>query len=145
MADEQSFAHHTKWVGGYHGFVVPALLLNFGWSIYQWVHQGWTVNGLINTLTAAALVLLMFYSRIFALTVQDRVIRLEERLRLEKLLPDDLKSRIGEFTKEQLVGLRFASDGELPGLARKVLTDKVGDRKTIKQMVQNWRGDYLRA
>jgi hypothetical protein len=145
MADQQSFAHHTRWVAGYHGFVLPALTVNFGWSIFRWVHLGWTVDGLINVLTAAALVLLMFYSRIFALTVQDRVIRLEERLRMERLLPDDLKPRIGEFTKAQLVGLRFASDGELPGLALKVLHDQVDDRKAIKQLVQNWRADLLRA
>lgn len=145
MAEEQSFAHHTKWVAGFHGFVLPALTLNFGWSIYRWVHLGFTVDGFINILTATALVLLMFYARIFALTVQDRVIRLEERLRLEKLLPDDLKPRIGEFTKSQLVALRFASDGELPALARKVLTDKLEDRKAVKQLVQNWRADHLRA
>lgn len=145
MADQQSFAHHRRWVAGYHGFVLPALTLNFGWSIYRCVHLGWTVDEFIKALTAAALVLLMFYSRIFALTVQDRVIRLEERLRMERLLPDDLKPRIGEFTKSQLVALRFASDGELPGLARKVLNDKVADRKAIKQLVQNWRTDHLRA
>jgi len=145
MADEQNFAHHTKWVAGYHGFVLPALTWNFGWSIYRWIHLGFAVDGFINVLTAAALVLLMFYARIFALTVQDRVIRLEERLGLERLFPDDLKSRTAEFTPGQLGGLRFASYGELPALARKVLTDKVADRKSIKQMVQNWRGDYLRA
>lgn len=145
MAEQQSFAHHTKWVGGFHGFVLPALLLNTGWSIYQWIHLGWTIGGFINVLTAIALLLLSFYARVFALTVQDRVIRLEERLRLEKLLPDDLKPRIGEFTKDQLVGLRFASDAELPALARKVLTDKIADRKSVKQSIQNWRADHLRA
>ncbi len=145
MAEQQNFAHHTKWVGGYHGFVVPALLLNFLWSVYRWFHLGWTVDGFVSVLTAFALVLLMFYARIFALTVQDRVIRLEERLRLEKLLPDDLKPRIGEFSKSQLVGIRFASDSELPTLARKVLNDKLDDRKTIKKLVQDWRADHLRA
>ena len=145
MAEQQSFAHHTKLVGGFHGFVLPALLLNVGWSIYQWIHLGWTVGGFISVLAAVAMLLLAFYARVFALTVQDRVIRLEERLRLEKLLPDNLKSRIGEFTKEQLVGLRFASDAELPTLASKVLTDNVVDRKSVKQLVQNWRPDQLRA
>ena len=79
-----------------------------------------------------------------ALKVQDRVIRLEERMRYERLLTEDLKPRIGEFTISQLVSLRFASDGELPALARKVLDGKVNDRKAIKQMVQNWRADYQR-
>jgi hypothetical protein len=73
------------------------------------------------------------------------VIRLEERLRYERVLPADLKPRIEEFTVSQLVALRFASDAELPGLARKVLDEKMNERKSIKQMVKNWRPDYLRA
>jgi len=77
--------------------------------------------------------------------VQDRVIRLEERLRYERLLPADLKARAGEFTVSQFVSLRFASDAELPALARKVLDDKVNERKAIKQMVKSWKPDYLRA
>lgn len=145
MAEQQDFAHHTKLVAGFHGFVIPALGLNLGWSISRLVREGYTFGGLVAILTAAALVLLAFYGRLFALTVQDRVIRLEERLRMEKLLPEDLKARIGEFSRGQLVALRFASDSELPGLARKVLTDRVEDRKAIKQMVQNWRADHLRA
>jgi hypothetical protein len=145
MAEEQSLQHHTKWVSGFHGFVLPALLLNFVWSVYRWVHLGFNIDGLVQLITAVALMLLAFYARVFALTVQDRVIRLEERMRLEKLLPEDLKPRIGEFATNQLVGLRFASDSELPTLARKVLNDKVADRKAIKQMIQNWRADYQRA
>ncbi len=145
MAEQQNFQHHGRWVGPFHGFVLPALLLNFIWSIYRWVHLGFTIDGLVNLLTAFALMLLAFYARAFAVTVQDRVIRLEERLRLEKLLPEDLKPRIGEFTANQLIGLRFASDSELPTLARKVLSDNLADRKSIKQMVQNWRPDNLRA
>jgi hypothetical protein len=80
-----------------------------------------------------------------ALKVQDRVIRLEERLRYQRLLPADLQPRIDDFTVNQLVSLRFASDAELPALARKVLDDKIDDRKTIKQMIKVWRPDYLRA
>jgi hypothetical protein len=142
---EQNYANHVKWVPTFHYFVMPALTLNFGWSIYRWVHAGYSIDGLVGVLTAAALVLLMFHARLFALKVQDRVIRLEERMRMERLLPEDLKARIGEFTCAQLVGLRFASDAELPALARKVLSDKIQEGKAIKQLVQNWRGDYLRA
>ena len=142
---EQNFANHVRFVPTFHYFVMPVLILNFGWSIYRLVHQGFTWDGLIRLLTAAALVLLMFHARLFALRVQDRVIRMEERQRLGKLLPDDLKPRVGEFTPGQLVALRFASDGELPALARKVLTDKLTDIKAIKQMVQHWRADHLRA
>jgi hypothetical protein len=142
---EQSFSSHTRWVPTFHFFVMPVLILNLGWSIYRLIRLGFSWDGLIYLLTAAALVLLMFNARLFALSVQDRVIRLEERMRLSSLLPADLKPRVGEFTVSQLVALRFASDEELPPLARKVLTDKVTDRKAIKQMVKNWRPDYLRA
>lgn len=142
---EQNYGNHVKWVPPFHFFVLPVMLLNFGWSIYRLIHHWFSWDTLIGVLTALALVLLMFLARLFALSVQDRVIRLEERIRFQKLLPEDLKPRIGEFTVAQLVSLRFASDGELPELARKVLTDKIEDRKTIKLMIKNWRADYLRA
>jgi len=129
----------------YHWFVLPLLTINLGRSIFRLVHDGLSWDGLITLLTVAALVMLAFYARIFALSVQDRVIRLEERTRFEKLLPDDLKPRIGEFTCRQLVALRFASDAELPGLARRVLTDKLTEGKAVKRLVQNWRADRLRA
>jgi hypothetical protein len=67
------------------------------------------------------------------------------RLRLQQLLPADLRSRIPEFTVGQLVSLRFAGDAELPDLARKVLQDKVTNRKAIKQLVRDWQPDFLRA
>jgi cell division protein FtsL len=142
---EQTFSNHVKTVPGFHFFVMPVMALNFGWSIYRWKVAGFSLDAFISVLTAAALIMLMLYARLFALKVQDRVIRLEERMRLEKLLPDDLKPRIGEFTSGQLVAMRFAGDAELPGLARKVLTDKIQSGKAIKQMVQTWRADYLRA
>ncbi|MEJ2203706.1 MAG: DUF6526 family protein [Gemmatimonadota bacterium] len=91
-----------------------------------------------------ALILVSYYARTFALGVQDRLIRLEERLRMERLLPDDLRARIGEFSTEQLVGLRFASDDELPELARRVLAEGITDRKVIKKSVGNWRADHQR-
>jgi hypothetical protein len=124
---------------------LPVFVLNLVQSILGLFRPAFTVNGLVHFLTALALLIFAFNARIFALKVQDRVIRLEERLRFVQLLPDDLKPRIGEFTPGQLVALRFASDEELPGLARKVLNDKVTDIKTIKKMVHHWRADYLRA
>jgi hypothetical protein len=132
-------------VPGFHFFVMPVMGLNFGWSIYRWKVAGFSLDAFISVLTAAALIMLMFYARLFALKVQDRVIRLEERMRLERLLPADLKPRIGEFTSGQLVAMRFACDAELPALARKVLTDNIRAGKAIKQLVQTWRPDYLRA
>ena len=81
----------------------------------------------------------------FTLAVQDRVIRLEMRLRLQQLLPQELRPRIPDFTIDQLIALRFASDAELPGLARKVLDEKLAERKAIKKLIQNWQPDYQRA
>ena len=103
----------------------------------------WTT--ILGVLTALALIVLAFYARLFALTVQDRVIRLEMRLRLRELLPAALHSRIGEFSKGQLVAMRFAGDKELPAIAEQVLRDKIQDRKAIKQMIKDWQADFLRV
>jgi len=102
-------------------------------------------GSIVNVLVAMALLVLAFYARAFAMTVQDRVIRLEMRLRLAGALPPDLCPRIPEFTVGQLVSLRFACDAELPELARKVLDEKLDDRKAIKKLIKNWQADYLRA
>lgn len=145
MAKQQNYSNHVKFVPLFHFFVLPVLLINFFSSIFRYRVLGFSWTWLIGVLTALALFMLAGLGRTFALKVQDRVIRMEERQRCERLLPAELKSRIAEITPEQFVALRFASDGELPALVNKVLTDKLSDRKTIKQMVQNWRGDYLRA
>jgi hypothetical protein len=151
---EQNFSNHTKFVPAFHFFVLPVLLLNVIWTfvrVYKAVGPGSAigtstlVSMALSILVAIALLMLALLARVFALGVQDRVIRLEERMRCERLLPEELKPRIGEFTIPQLVSLRFASDEELPALARKVLDAKLNDRKTIKQMVQNWRPDYQRV
>lgn len=149
--NEQNFANHGKIVPVFHYFVVPALVINLVQSVFVAVKAfenpaaGISRSmGVIGVLVALALLTLAFLSRIFALGVQDRVIRLEERLRYQLLLPEDLKPRIGDFTINQLVSLRFASDEELPVLARKVFDGKVNERKAIKQMIQTWRADYQR-
>jgi hypothetical protein len=100
---------------------------------------------IIAATTALALLLVAFFARIFALRVQDRVIRLEMRMRLQQLLPTDLQARIGDFRPGQLVALRFASDADLPELARAVLRDDIQDGKAIKLMIKDWKADHLRA
>jgi hypothetical protein len=114
------------------------------WSIERVIHQH-TFGTVVSLLVAIALLLLAFNARIFALTVQDRVIRLEMRLRLQQVMPPDLRARIPEFSIDQLVSLRFASDAELRELARKVLDEKLTDRKAIKKLIRDWQPDLLRA
>ncbi len=147
MANEksQNLQNHVRLVAPFHMFVLPVLLLNAGSSIYRVIKFGITFGSVLGILMAFALLTLALFARVFALTVQDRVIRLEMRMRLAELLPPDLKPRIPEFTVGQLVSLRFAGDAELPALARKVLDDKMENRKAIKQLIKDWQGDYLRA
>lgn len=140
----QSFDNHTRFLPGFHFVALPLLLINFLYAAYLAVaHVG--VVTVIGLGLAVALMLVAVFARVMAITVQDRVIRLEERLRMRAVLPADLRGRIDEFGVKQLVALRFASDDELPALARKVLDDKIEDQKAIKKMVRNWRADYLRA
>lgn len=147
MANEkpQNLGNHARLYPPFHFFVAPILLVNVGNSIYRLVKFGFHYNTVFGVLLALALFVLAFCARIFALTVQDRLIRLEMRLRLAEILPVDLRPRIPEFTVAQLVSLRFAGDAELPALARKVLDDKMDNRKAIKQLIKDWQGDYLRA
>ncbi|HWP83836.1 MAG TPA: DUF6526 family protein [Terriglobia bacterium] len=140
----QTFENHTRIVPLYHIVLFGILLLNFGWAVYR-LYRDPGMEAIVGLLLAFGLLILFFYARMFALRVQDRVIRLEMRLRLEKLLPADLQPRIPEFTPGQLIALRFASDGELPDLARRVLVEKIEDRTAIKKLIRQWNPDYLRA
>ena len=142
---EQSFAHHARYRPPFHFFALPVLLIYLVNSVVTVFRTGLSWHNILQVLVAAALALGFLSLRLQILTVQDRLIRLEERLRFERLLPADLKGRIGEFTRDQLVALRFCCDAELPGLARKVLEEKIQQRKPIKQLVKTWRADYLRA
>jgi uncharacterized protein DUF6526 len=140
----QTFKNHAKYVPLFHFVAVPILVTNFVWSAYRaFTRSGWETA--LAALVAAALVITVFLARVFALRVQDRVIRLEMRLRMREVLPADLHPRIGEFTAGQLVALRFASDRELPALARRVLDERLRDKKAIKQMIADWQADHLRA
>src|SRR5262249_45052361 len=122
--EQQNLSNHAKIVPAFHFFVLPALALNLIWAICRFFPWAGNTNfgmrvligHLVNLLVAIALIVLALLARLFALGVQDRVIRLEERLRYQQLLPEDLRPRIGEFTINQLVALRFASDAELPEL-----------------------------
>ena len=145
MANEkpQNFQNHARQVPF---FVAGQLVLmvNFIGRLVDLRH-GISFGSVMDVLVGAALIVLFVGARNSTLAVQNRLIRLEMRLRLEGLLPADLQPRIPEFTLDQLISLRFAGDSELPGLARKVLDDKMNDRKAIKQLVKDWQADWLRA
>ena len=144
MAETQNFENHVKIVPGFHVVTLGIFTINLGWRIYGVAHA-FSAETAISLLLAIAFILGALFARLFALAVQDRVIRLEMRLRMREILPAELRPRIPEFTVSQLVALRFASDPELPGLAKKVLDEKLNDRKAIKRLVQNWQPDFLRA
>jgi ABC-type transport system involved in cytochrome bd biosynthesis fused ATPase/permease subunit len=146
----QTYANHTRFDPLFHFFLIPIFALGVILSlIHFFAHI--TEGGFIDHFHAALIILLalalltaVFKIRLYALKVQDRVIRLEERLRLTQLLSEPLRSRIPELSEEQLIGLRFASDAELPKLAERALNEKLS-RKQIKEAIQSWRPDYWRV
>ena len=140
----QSLQNHARIVPAYHYFIFGAFTINLVQSVMNLVGAP-SFRTVAGVLTAAALIVLALYARVFALKAQDRVIRLEMRLRLKELLPPAQQPRVNEFTPGQLVAMRFASDSELPDLARQVLDGNVQDKKTIKAMIKDWQGDYLRV
>jgi hypothetical protein len=141
---EQTFKKHARWLPLFHFFVMPILAVNV--FVAAWtVVRGPGLAATWGLVLAIGLLALGFVSRTQALTVQNRVIRLEMRLKLRGLLPPDLQPRINELTHRQLVALRFASDAELPDLVREVLAGKLATSKDIKMRVRNWQADWLRA
>lgn len=141
----QTYANHTRWHPPFHFFLAPVLLINLILSVVQlfrypgW-ERGWWVVVSLALLVLAALV------RINPLTVQDRLIRLEERLRLREVLPAELaRQAASTLTRGQLVALRFAPDEELEGLVRQVLGGQLTKPAGIKRAIKNWRGDVFRV
>jgi len=140
----QTYKNHVRFLPAFHFFVIPVLLintLNAARHLLPTPHR----STILEFLVAAALLTLGFLSRVMALTVQDRVIRLEMRLRLQQCLPPDLRSRINDLTARQLVALRFASDAELPELVREIAAGRLNTAKEIKTRVRDWQEDFLRA
>ena len=141
----QNLATHVRWHPPFHFFMTPVLLMHFIWSgVKVWRNPEWdTVEGL---LLAAALVVMGFLTRINPLRAQDRLIRLEEHLRYHRVLSADLAAKaVAGLSESQIIGLRFASDGELAGLVGKVLAGNPAKQAEIKKAIQNWRGDYFRV
>jgi hypothetical protein len=144
MPAAQNFRNHTRFYPPFHMFAVPVLLLN----VLVNIRRVWLAPSLgsgFALLVAIALFVGIGSARRQALAVQDRVIRLEMQLRLQRVLPADLLAKIGDLTVPQLVALRFAGDEELPALCRDVVAGTCTTPKAIKERVKNWQADYLRA
>jgi len=140
----QSFANHVRLVPLFHGVAFVLLLLPTGYAVGR-AFKHPDAASLMAVSMGVGVLLLFFHARLFALTAKDRVIRLEETLRMERLLPADLKARIAELTPAQFVALRFAPDAELPDLVRRTLANEFATSADIKKAIKNWRGDYLRV
>jgi uncharacterized protein HemX len=140
----QSYANHVRWFPPFHFFVLPVLLA-YVLNTFRHVYLAPSLSTAFTALVAIAIFLGFGLARGMVVTVQNRVIRLEMRLRLAQLLPGDLQARIPDLTPEQLVALRFADDTELTTLVRDVIAGKYRTQKEIKLQVKSWRSDWLRA
>ena len=141
--DQQSFENHAKFVGPYHFVATSLVLIVTLWSAWR-VVTDFSVDAVMMVALCIAVIIMHLYIRLFPLKVQDRLIRLEETLRMREVLPAEMHGRIGEIRRGQFVALRFAPDEELPGLVEKVLSGELKSGKEIKQAIQNWRADHLR-
>ncbi len=139
----QTRSNHTRLDPTFHLFLIPVAFLLFIWTIVHVIRHPGT-DAAILAIAVFLILFTAFKARLYSLKVQDRVIRLEERLRLATYLPDSVRSRIPELSESQLVALRFAPDAELPALAERALNEKLTN-KQIKDAIRNWRGDYWRV
>jgi len=141
-ATPQSYANHVRLDPAFHFFLLPVAAITIGVAVYNMIRHlnylsVWTV------VFAIAFAVLVLKTRIYALKAQDRVIRLEERLRCAMLLEEPLRARVPELTEAQLIALRFAADAELPGLVEKTLASNLPAGE-IKKAIREWRGDHFR-
>jgi hypothetical protein len=146
----QTYANHTRFDPLFHFFLLPVFALGLILSLIHFFYHlresdmRDNIHSFLLIVLAVALITLVLKVRLYSLKLQDRIIRLEERLRLTQLLSEPLRSRIPELTEGQLCGLRFASDAEVPKLVERALNEKL-TRKYIKKAIQNWRPDYWRV
>ena len=143
MSKTQDLKHHAKFDPPFHFILGPFLLLNLIAVIVHLVrHPNWWNGWLV--VVSVVLWVPALKLRLYALKVQDRVIRLEERLRLQALTPIEWHAQIQRLTEDHLIGLRFAGDDEVVALAKQALEEKL-NRKEIKERIRNWRADDWRV
>ena len=138
----QTFANHAKFDPPFHFFMVPVMVITVIAMVVHFFRFPSLFSGWLVVVGMAAGVA-TFRIRIYALRLQNRLIRLEERVRMMALLPEPLRSRIGELTDAQFIALRFACDAELPALMQRAIQENM-ERKEIKKAIVNWRPDYSR-
>jgi hypothetical protein len=139
----QSFKNHGRLDPPYHFVLVTTLAVNlFIVLCYTWSHLTYFTEWMV--VLSLAVFIPAIKLRSYPLKVQDRVIRLEERLRLQALAPQEWHAQIYKLTEDQLIGLRFASDDEVVALAKEAL-EKNLTRKQIKERIKTWRPDDLRV
>jgi len=148
MSEPQSYTNHARFVPLYHFVLFPILGLNLvyaGYAATQLIPAGVYFQPIAGFLLALGLLIMFFFVRLTPLKVQDRLICLEERLRMQEVLPADQRSQISSLSVDQFVALRFASDAELPELVRTVLAEKITNKGEIKKRIKNWRADDRRC
>jgi hypothetical protein len=140
----QNFANHGRYDPWFHFFLLPLTGLTFFACVYLLIRHPHSL--VHHVLVVITLIVLMAVVKLrnYSLRVQDRVIRLEERVRLAALLPEALRARIPELTERQLIALRFASDDEIVALVEKTLNENLAPAE-IKKRIQSWRADYFRV
>lgn len=139
----QSYKNHVRRDPAFHFILMPILIITVGFAVDHLVHHP-TAESAWGVVLSLALILLALLVRMYAARVQDRVIRLEERLRLMALAPERIRERIHELSTKQLVALRFASDEEVAALAERALNEKMTPDR-IKRAIEHWRPDHLRV
>lgn len=140
----QTYANHRRWWAPWHFFAMPILGINLVVVAVQFVRNPSVLTGW-NLVVWIALIVALVGARYMPLRVQDRVICIEERTRLERLLPADLRASIPELRRRQLIALRFAPDAEIPELARRVFAGELKTPSEIKRAISEWRADHLRV
>ena len=140
----QNYSNHLRWFPLFHFVVSPILVAYTIWASWRAISAP-SADHIWAAIFAVGVFLGALASRAMAVRVQDRVIRLEMRLRLATVLPADMRSFIPRLTYRQLVALRFASDEELPELVRQVIAGRLVDQRAIKKAIVHWQGDHLRA
>ncbi|MEO8648019.1 MAG: DUF6526 family protein [Acidobacteriota bacterium] len=144
MPTEQNYKNHTRWYPLVHFVLMPILAINLIWQIVMLiVTPTWDRGEML--LLAVSLIILALAARLQALRVQDRLIRLEERLRIQALLDTEIVKAAQALSPSQLIALRFADDSELSDLVRRTLNGEIKTQKEIKSGISKWRADHLRV